>query len=67
MKWALYEEEDFRGLIEDVIGLVDRLIETIPVTRQTQRELCGVEVSEIGSDEGLPTLHNIAASQDKDL
>ena len=48
-------------------SLLARLIETFPVTRQTQRELCEVEVSEIASDEGSPILHNIAASQDNDL
>ena len=66
-KWALYTGENFRKLIEDVIKLVDCLVDTFPATRQTQRDLCGAEVSEIGRNRGLRVLQGIAASQDEDL
>jgi len=67
VKWALYEEKHFRRLIEDVIDLVNGLVETFPAVQQEQRELCEVEVSEIGTSDGLPILKDIAVSQDKDL
>lgn len=67
VKWALYEEKHFRRLIEDVIDLVNGLVETFPAVQQEQRELCEVEVSEIGTSDSLPILKDITASQDKDL
>lgn len=67
VKWALYEEKHFRRLIEDVIDLVNDLIETFPAVQQEQRELCEVEVTEIGTSDSFPILKDIAVSQDKDL
>ena len=67
VKWALYEEKHFRRLIEDVIDLVNGLVETFPAAQQEQRELCEVEVSEIGTSDSLPILKEIIVSQDKDL
>lgn len=67
VKWALHEKKHFERMIEDIIELVNALVETFPAVRQTQRDLCTVEVSEIGTNESLPVLENIAASQDQDL
>jgi hypothetical protein len=67
VKWALYQKKPFERLIEDVIELVNALVETFPAVRQAQRDLCTVEVSEIGTNETIPVLEGIAASQDQDL
>lgn len=67
VKWALYEEKHFKRLIEDIIGLVNDLVQLFPAVQQKQQELCELEVSEIGTNESLPVLKDIAASQDKDL
>ncbi|KAF2623383.1 hypothetical protein BU25DRAFT_414388 [Macroventuria anomochaeta] len=64
-KWALYQEKQFRRLIEDVTELVDGLVELFPATQQTQRELCDREVSAIGDGEGMSVLKEIAAAQDR--
>jgi len=67
VKWALHEKKHFERMIEDIIELVNALVETFPAVRQAQRDLYTVEVSEIGTNESLPVLENIAASQDQDL
>jgi hypothetical protein len=67
VKWALYQKKHFKRLIEDVIGLVNALVETFPAVRQAQRDLCTVEASEIGTNEAIPVLENIAASQGQEL
>ena len=64
-KWALYQEKHFRRLIEDINELVDGLVELFPATQQPQRDLCDVEASAMGDDEGALVLKEIAADQDK--
>jgi hypothetical protein len=66
-KWALYQEKQFRRLIEDITELVDALIELFPAAQPSQRALCDIEVSTIGhSDrEGIALLREIAAAQDR--
>jgi len=64
-KWALYQEKQFRRLIEDVTDLVGSLEELFPASEQIQRDLCDLEVSAIGQTEALPALRGIAADQDK--
>ena len=64
-KWALYEEKQFRRLIENVRELVNGLVELFPATQELQRRLCNVEVSMIGINEGTPALREITAEQDK--
>jgi hypothetical protein len=66
-KWALYEEKHFRRLIEDVTDLVNDLVDLFPAAQASQRALCEIEVSELGTEESLPVLKEIAASQDKYL
>lgn len=66
-KWALYQEKQFRRLIEDITELVDSLVELFPATQQAQRELCDAEVSAIGESEAISVLKEIAAAQDKFL
>jgi hypothetical protein len=66
-KWALYEKKHFERLITDVIELVNALVETFPAVQQAQRELCKIEVADIGINGSLPILEDIVASQDKDL
>lgn len=65
-KWALYEEEHFKKLIDNIKELVDALSELFPAVRQEQLKLCEIEVSEIGK-ENLSALFDIVRSQDKDL
>ncbi|KAF2844206.1 small s protein [Plenodomus tracheiphilus IPT5] len=64
-KWALYQEKQFRRLIEDITELVSDLDDLFPATQQPQRELCDIEVSTIGEGEGMSALREIAADQDK--
>jgi hypothetical protein len=64
-KWALYQEKSFQRLIEDTNELVDDLVGLFPAVQQNQRELCDTEVSAIGDGEGLSTLKEIAAAQDR--
>jgi len=64
-KWALYQEKQFRRMIEDISELVDGLVELFPATQQSQRDLCDIEVSTIGQDEAISVLREIAAAQDK--
>ena len=66
-KWALYEEKQFRRLIEDITELVNSLVELFPTSQQSQRSLCEIEVSTINGNEGTPVLREIAAVQDKYL
>lgn len=61
-KWALYQEKQFRRLIKDITELVDGLVELFPATKQSQRDLCNLEVSAIGEDEGISMLREIAAA-----
>ncbi|KAJ9644105.1 hypothetical protein H2199_003973 [Coniosporium tulheliwenetii] len=63
-KWALYEEKHFRRLIEDTTDLVDGLVELFPAAQVAQRNLCEIEVSEMGTDESLSVLKDVAADQD---
>jgi len=67
VKWALYEKKYFERLITDILELLNALVETFPVLQQAQRELCKVEVSDIGTNGNLSVLEIIAASQDQDL
>lgn len=61
-KRALYQEKQFRRIIEDITELVDSLVELFPATQQVQRELCDTEVSAIGESEAIPVLKGIAAA-----
>ena len=64
-RWALYQEKQFRRLIEDITELVDALETLFPATQQTQRELCDIEVSTIRENQDISPLREIAAAQDK--
>jgi hypothetical protein len=64
-KWALYQEKQFRRLIEDITELVNDLDNLFPATQQYQRELCDIEVSTIGEGQDISALREIAAAQDK--
>ncbi|KAI1664792.1 HeLo multi-domain protein [Pyrenophora tritici-repentis] len=64
-RWALYQEKQFRRLIEDITELVNDLDNLFPATQQSQRDLCDTEVSAIGEGQDISVLRNIAAAQDK--
>ncbi|KAF2818261.1 small s protein [Ophiobolus disseminans] len=64
-KWALYQEKQFRRLIEDITELVNDLDNLFPAAQQSQRELCDIEVSTIGEGQGISVLQEIAAAQDQ--
>lgn len=66
-KWALYEEKDFKRLIEDVTDLVNDLQELFLGAQASQRELCELEAEELGNGQNLALLKDIAAGQDEDL
>jgi hypothetical protein len=65
VKWALYQEKQFRRLIEDIMELVDNLVMLFPNSQQYQRQLCDAEVSAVGGNEAISMLREIAADQDK--
>jgi hypothetical protein len=65
-KWALYKEEHFKKLIENIKDLVNALSKLFPDVRQEQLKLCEIKVSEIGK-ENLSAIIDIVQSQDKDL
>lgn len=65
VKWVLYQEKQFRRLIEDITELVDSLVELFPAAQQIQRDLCDVEVSNIEGADALAVLREISAAQDK--
>lgn len=66
-KWALYQERNFRRLIEDITELVDSLVGLFPAVQRQLRELCDREVSAISEGEvvGILALKDIVAEQDK--
>ncbi|KAH7069947.1 prion-inhibition and propagation-domain-containing protein [Paraphoma chrysanthemicola] len=64
-KWALYQEKQFRRLLEDITDLINDLDHLFPAAQQTQRDLCDAEVSTLGQGEGITVLREIAADQDK--
>ncbi|CAN9251570.1 unnamed protein product [Alternaria alternata] len=64
-KWALYQEKQFRRLIEDITELVNDLDNLFPDTHQSQRELCDIEVCAIGEGQDISVVREIAAAQDK--
>jgi hypothetical protein len=64
-KWALYQEKQFRRLIEDITELVNDLDDLFPATQQSRRDLCDIEVTTIREGEGMSALREIAADQDK--
>lgn len=64
-KWALYEEKNFRRLIEDVTERVNALVELFPASEAHQQQLCKSEVSILGASEGVSVLREIAVEQDK--
>jgi hypothetical protein len=64
-KWALYQEKQFRRLIEDITELVEDLDVLFPAVQHFQRDLCDIEVSTIGEGQGMSVLREIAATQDK--
>lgn len=64
-KWALYQEKQFRRLIEDITELVNDLDNLFPAAQQSQRELCDIEVSTIREGQDISVLKEIAAAQDK--
>lgn len=64
-RWALYQEKQFRRLIEDITELVNDLDNLFPATQQSQRELCDIEVCAIGEGQDISVVREIAAAQDK--
>ncbi|USP79636.1 hypothetical protein yc1106_06910 [Curvularia clavata] len=67
-KWALYQEKQFRRLIEDITDLVDGLENLFPAAQPSRRQLCDAEVSilEEGLEgEAMSVLKDITAAQDK--
>jgi hypothetical protein len=44
-RWALYQKNQFRHLVDDITELVDSLVRLFPATQQTPRDLCDSEVS----------------------
>lgn len=67
-KWALYEEKQFKRLIEDITELVNALVELFPAAQATQKQLCEIEVQTIGTAQSLPVLKEVVAGgQDKFL
>ncbi|KAF1936602.1 hypothetical protein EJ02DRAFT_80769 [Clathrospora elynae] len=64
-KWALFEKERLRRLLEDVDESVDYLLALFPAGRTVQEKLCKSEVSFLSQNKGVYLLQNIAAEQDR--
>lgn len=63
-KWALYKKTHFDRLVEDLTELVDALLSTFPASKESQRQLCAAEVSDIEKVESLIALKQIAHESD---
>ena len=63
-KWALYEKRKFDGMINDINGFVNDLVELFPASVETQRLLCGTEISSIKDTEDLLLLKDVASQDD---
>lgn len=66
-KWAIYENDRFKKLVEDLTDLLDDLENFFPATKEKQRELCEDEISAIDAKGDLPLLRDVAAEQDHSL
>jgi hypothetical protein len=64
-KWALFQEKQFKRLIEDITELVDNLVGLAPDSQQYQRQLADAEVAAVADNEAVSMLKEIAADQDK--
>ena len=62
--WALYEKKRFEGMIEDVTGFTNQLVDVFPAAQDDQRALCMTEVSTIGKSRDLALLNNVAGQDD---
>ena len=62
--WALYEKKRFEGMIEDVTGFTNQLVDLFPAVQDDQRALCMTEVSTIGKSRDLALLNNVAGQDD---
>ncbi|KIW47713.1 uncharacterized protein PV06_00379 [Exophiala oligosperma] len=62
--WALYEEKNFRRLIEDVTALVDALVDLFPASRDRQRQLSAQEAEELKEEHRLDALEEAAEGVD---
>ncbi|OAP57334.1 hypothetical protein AYL99_08072 [Fonsecaea erecta] len=63
--WALYEEKNFRRLIEDVTTLVDALVELFPSSRDRQQRLSAQEAEELKEEHRLDVLEEAAEGVDQ--
>ncbi|KAI9847323.1 MAG: hypothetical protein M1837_002910 [Sclerophora amabilis] len=66
-KWAFWGVEQFNTLIADVSGLATALAELFPASKETQRQLCARDLSEIvgpDDEEGLMVLKAASAGVD---
>ncbi|KAF3479986.1 uncharacterized protein GIQ15_06962 [Arthroderma uncinatum] len=65
-KWALYEENALRQLIDNITRYIDDLTILFPAAEPRQQQLCKAEASNIKEHEdGTHLLREIAARQDK--
>ncbi|KIW88095.1 uncharacterized protein Z519_11205 [Cladophialophora bantiana CBS 173.52] len=65
--WALYEEKNFRRLIEDVTALVDALVELFPAIQDRQQQLSAQEAEELKEERRLDALEEAAEGVDQQL
>ncbi|RSM08796.1 hypothetical protein CEP52_004501 [Fusarium oligoseptatum] len=63
-KWALYAREDFNKLVNDISGLVEKLVVLFPALQPAQEVLCQEEASQI-EPEVIPTLVAVLGDKDK--
>lgn len=66
-KWALYEETQFKRLIEDLDPLVKELVELFPATKAQQRQLSLEEARELraGTARGVEILQQANEGEDE--
>lgn len=66
-KWALYEEKQFKRLIEDIDPLVKDLVELFPVTKAQERQLSLEDAQELqaGPARGIDMLQEANEGEDE--
>lgn len=66
-KWALYEEKQFKRLIEDIDPLVRDLVELFPATKAQERQLSLEEAQELqaGPERGVEMLQEANEGEDE--
>ncbi|KAK9422069.1 putative Prion-inhibition and propagation-domain-containing protein [Seiridium unicorne] len=62
--WALYDEKNFRKMINQITEFISALENLFPVKESVRRTLVEIEIEEVDDEPSLTTLQNAAADSD---